>query len=78
MERRSRREFRLWLDRARNADGLRRSFEAVTNAPAIDAGPDKPNDIAPLLRRLLEDYSATGLPPAYLPQITHEEEKEKS
>ena len=65
------------LDRARNADGLRRSFEAVTNAPAIDAGLDKPDDIAPLLRRLLEDYSATGLPPAYLPQIT-DEEKEKS
>src|SRR5207244_3055262 len=66
------------LDRARNADGLRRSVEAVTNAPAMDAGLDKPDDIAPLLRQLLEDYSATGLPPAYLPQITHEEEKEKS
>jgi hypothetical protein len=23
--------------------------------------------MAPLLRRLLEDYAATGLPPAYLP-----------
>jgi hypothetical protein len=29
--------------------------------------------MAPLLRQLLEDYSATGLPPAYLPHITREE-----
>jgi hypothetical protein len=26
-----------------------------------------PAGIAPLLRRLIEEYAATGLPPAYLP-----------
>jgi putative transposase len=60
------------LDRARNADGLRRSLEPITTAPADRAGPQDP--IAPLLRQLLEDYSATGLPPAYLPKITQEEQ----
>ncbi len=61
------------LDRARNADGLRRSLQLTTKNPAIAADIDNPDPIAPLLRQLLEDYSATGLPPAYLPQ-THEEE----
>ena len=60
------------LDRARNADGLRRSLEPIAKSPAA-AAIDNKDQIAPLLRQLLEDYSATGLPPAYLPQ-THEEE----
>lgn len=60
------------LDRARNADGLRRSLEPTANAIANGGG--EPRDpIAPLLRQLLEDYSATGLPPAYLPQIINPE-----
>jgi putative transposase len=59
------------LDRARNADGLRRSLEPIANAAADSVVPQDP--IAPLLRQLLEDYSATGLPPAYLPQITKED-----
>jgi len=53
------------LDRARNADGLRRSLESP-QAPAAEAAPQE--GIAPLLRKLLAEYSATGLPPAYLPQ----------
>lgn len=59
------------LDRARNADGLRRSLEPTASAPVRCADPQDP--IAPLLRQLLEDYSATGLPPAYLPQIVKED-----
>jgi putative transposase len=59
------------LDRARNADGLRRSLEPVASALTTEV--DKQDHIAPLLRQLLEDYSATGLPPAYLPQIPKEE-----
>jgi putative transposase len=62
------------LDRARNADGLRRSLEPRANPPAELAAVDKQDAIAPLLRRLLEDYAATGLPPAYLPQTITEEE----
>ena len=62
------------LDRSRNADSLRRSLEPITDAP-VSADDRTPEPIAPLLRQLLEDYSATGLPPAYLPQITEENEK---
>ena len=55
------------LDKAQNADGRRRTLApglldpVATTAPA-DVG------IAPLLRQLMTDYAATGLPPAYLPQ----------
>jgi hypothetical protein len=57
------------LDRTRNADGLRRSLESH-QAPAAEAIPQE--GIAPLLRKLLAEYSATGLPPAYLPQYKKE------
>jgi transposase InsO family protein len=53
----------LPLDKTRNADGFRRPREA----PAPDAPAPTPAGIAPLLRRLMEEYAATGLPPAYLP-----------
>jgi len=51
------------LDKAANADGQRR----VLDAPATDATPAPNSGIAPLMRQLLADYAATGLPPAYLP-----------
>jgi transposase InsO family protein len=51
------------LDKAANADGQRRALDA----PDTDATPTPPPGIAPLLRKLLADYAATGLPPAYLP-----------
>ena len=62
------------LDRARNADGLRRSLEPIANVGANETVCEKQNGIAPLLRQLLEDYSATGLPPAYLPRTNTKEE----
>jgi transposase InsO family protein len=52
------------LDRAANADGCRRVLEPVATVPC--APPLKPG-IAPLLEKLIADYAATGLPPAYLP-----------
>lgn len=52
------------LDRERNADGLRRTLEPVV---AVPAAPTEPG-IAPLLKKLMADYAATGLPPAYLPK----------
>lgn len=54
------------LDRARNAEGVRRPLPAPTSAPPA-AAPEPPG-IAPLLRKLMADYAATGLPPAYIPQ----------
>jgi putative transposase len=53
----------LPLDKARNAEGLRRVV------PAGEAHePSSPVGIAPHLRALMADYAATGLPPAYLPK----------
>ena len=51
------------LDKSANADGKRRSLGPA----AQPATPSTPAGIAPLLRQLLADYAATGLPPAYLP-----------
>ncbi|MGO9834710.1 MAG: DDE-type integrase/transposase/recombinase [Polyangiaceae bacterium] len=59
----------LPLDKARNAEGLRR----VVAAPAAHE-PSRPVGIAPHLRALMADYAATGLPPAYLPQHTTDDD----
>ncbi len=61
------------LDRARNADGRRRALGAV--ADIIEDEPTvTQNEVAPLLRKLIEEYAATGLPPAYLPKTKPSEE----
>ena len=52
------------LDKTRNADGVRRAIQT----PASDDGPSPAPGIAPLLKKLMADYAATGLPPAYIPQ----------
>ena len=50
------------LDKAANADGKRRRLTAVgTNVSLLP-----PTGLAPLLRELLAEYAATGMPPAYL------------
>lgn len=51
------------LDKAANADALRRRVAPVT--PESSATPA--TGIAPLLKQMIADYAATGLPPAYLP-----------
>ena len=50
------------LDKSANADGQRRALSRL----ASDTAAPTPGGIAPLLRQLLADYAATGLPPAYL------------
>jgi len=51
------------LDKAANADALRRRLDPVTTEQsAMPAA-----GIAPLLKQMMADYAATGLPPAYLP-----------
>ena len=62
------------LDKARNADSLRRSLESVDSCSASEAEAAPQDSMAPLLHQLIEDYAATGLPPAYLPKITAKEE----
>lgn len=51
------------LDKARNADGFRGTVALA--APAL---PPEAAGIAPLLRKLMTEYAATGLPPAYIPK----------
>jgi hypothetical protein len=50
------------IDKTRNADAGRRSRPA----PGVAAAPPA-TGVAPLLQALLEEYRATGLPPAYQP-----------
>jgi hypothetical protein len=57
----------LPLDKAKNAERARRVLEPTCALPA----PSKePPGIAPLLRELMAEYAATGLPPAYLTKNT--------
>jgi len=58
------------LDRARNADALR-GVQAPAS-PSPEPTPE-PTGIAPLLRKLMADYAATGLPPAYVPKENKED-----
>jgi len=51
------------VDKARNADGIR---QPVKPPPDSDTLPD--SGVAPLLRQLMREYAATGLPPAFIPQ----------
>jgi transposase InsO family protein len=51
------------LDKTRNASAERRAFESVQTA----AEPTPASGMAPLLKKLLADYAASGLPPAYVP-----------
>lgn len=56
----------LPVDRERNAERRRRQIgEAVAEGAPVAEPP--PVGIAPLLRQLMAEYSATGLPPAYIP-----------
>jgi len=58
-------------DKIKNADGRRRAVESVEQGDTHSETDSNP--IPPLLRKILSDFAATGLPPAY---ITKKEEKE--
>lgn len=54
----------LPLDRTRNAERVRRPLDPVS---AELARAPKPSGVAPLLRQLMADYAATGMPPGFIP-----------
>jgi putative transposase len=62
------------LDKARNADGQRRRISPDQPSLTTHELPP-PSGMAPLLRQLLADYAATGLPPAYLPHPVETKEE---
>jgi putative transposase len=59
------------LDKAANADALRRRVDPSTTTADMSAPPAAAG-IAPLLKKMIADYAATGLPPAYLPTADRE------
>jgi transposase InsO family protein len=59
------------IDKARNAEAVRRPRSAPGGAP-----PSPATGVAPLLQALLDDYRASGLPPAYHPTPDTPPEKE--
>lgn len=56
----------LPLDKIQNADRARRALADIAVPPVPSR---QPPGIAPLLRELMAEYAATGLPPAYLPKL---------
>jgi transposase InsO family protein len=72
------------LDRQANADGQRLLFERdASEVPADDTPstgdtPSGDQSLPPLLKRILEEYSATGTPPAYLPKRPRGEKGKQS
>jgi transposase InsO family protein len=58
------------LDRAANADGRRACVAPLTHTDTTATEGQRSGTLPPLLQQILAEYSATGLPPAYLPQHT--------
>ena len=55
-------------DKTLNASGLRRTLDPLSSSPAEPAPSASAPTIPPLLARLLDKQSSSGLPPAYLPK----------
>jgi hypothetical protein len=64
------------LDKTANADARRRALDPVDGVAVTTVAPAPPGDMAALLRRLLTEYAATGLPPAYLPSAEYLPQKD--
>ncbi len=62
-------------DKSANASGIRRSLNKSEASPAVPLDPKKP-EMAPLLKDLIAQHAATGLPPAYVPKKEKESDHE--
>ncbi len=56
------------LDKSANADGRRAPVAPEVSAAPQENRPGKDAALPPLLKQILREYSAPGLPPAYLPK----------
>ena len=65
------------LDRIANADGHRRVVELADQDDVSDSVQPK-KQLPPLLTRILDEYSASGAPPAYLPKKPHPKKGKES
>lgn len=54
------------MDRLSNAAGLRRRLGSNLENKASNLSPNESGELPPLLQKLVSEYAASGLPPAYL------------
>jgi transposase InsO family protein len=66
------------LDRQANADGQRAAIAPDSQQPPPDDSQRPDVQLPPLLKKILEEYSATGMPPAYLPKTSSPKKGESS
>jgi putative transposase len=66
------------LDKSANADGRRAVFEPGGTAVPPENRRRTAGELPPLLKSILQEYSATGMPPAYLPKTPRSQNGEKS
>jgi hypothetical protein len=67
------------LDKSANAAGRRAAIESAgSTVPQTQKPGRATGELPPLLKRILQDYSATGMPPAYLPKTSPEDTGELS
>jgi putative transposase len=66
------------LDKTANADGRRAAVEPELMDPPSPVSPRQDGQLPPLLKSILQEYSATGMPPAYLPKRSPSENGEPS
>ncbi len=65
------------LDRAANADGRRAVLAPRPEETVSTASSESSGELPPLLKQILAEYSATGLPPAYLPKDSTPQQAEQ-
>ena len=66
------------LDKSANADGRRAVIEPDTSDVPQQDQRRTAGELPPLLKSILQQYSATGMPPAYLPKRPSSQEGEPS
>ncbi len=66
------------LDKTANADGRRAALEPGGTPLSPKNQRRATAELPPLLKSLLQEYSATGMPPAYLPKTSQEDSGEPS
>ncbi len=66
------------LDKAANADGRRAAIAPGGTDISTQEQPRSGGELPALLKRILQEYSATGMPPAYLPKTSPSNDGEQA
>jgi putative transposase len=66
------------LDKAANADGWRAAIEPGGTDTPTPKQPRTSGELPPLLKRILQEYSAMGMPPSYLPKTSPSNDGEQA